>query len=175
VIYPWIYPVKRLAVNGRAGEWCRLPYPGHKKGCPKFNDDPGCPPKQWHVGRHFDLEKPLYLVHSEFDLEGDIIRRRELRLEAGKKPLSARQARCVLYWQETSRKQLRDRVRLAMYTFDCSQVAFCPEGMGVNVYATARISGLRLEKIRHLKTCRHVALIGTRKVTEKLPGNNGVK
>lgn len=156
-MYPWIIPVKRLVINEEAGEWCRLPYPGHKRGCPQYNKKPTCPPRIGHVGRHFDLSKPTYLVHSEFDLAADMERRR-----GDRENVTDRQLRCVLYWQEKSRKQLRERARLAVYALNLNQVTFCPEGMMVNVYATARLSGLRLEKIDGLKTCRHVALIGHR-------------
>lgn len=154
---PWLFRVKRLVINEEAGEWCRLPYPGHKKGCPMFNKKPTCPPKIGHVGRNFDLSGPLYLVHSEFDLNADIERRRKNWPDA-----TERQLRCVLYWQETSRDQMRQRAKLAVYNLNLNQVSFCPEGMMVNVFATARLSGLQLDKTRHLKICRHVALIGMR-------------
>ncbi len=48
-----------------------------------------------------------------------------------------------------------------MWTLGLNTITTCPEGMGVNVYATARAHGLILEKIRDLKMCRHIALIGS--------------
>lgn len=43
--------------------------------------------------------------------------------------------------------------------------ALCPEGMGLNVYVTARLAGLYLEKIHNLSICRHVALVGHSHIT----------
>jgi len=155
---PWVYPVKRLVLSEKAGDWCRLPYPGHPKGCPNFNKNPRCPPKIGHVRRHFELCDELYLVLYEFDLAAH-----EERMRALHPDWSEKQLRCVLYWQPKSRKQLKERARLAMFKLDLNQVTYCPEGMGVNVYVTARLAGLKLEKIRELRICRHVALIGNRK------------
>ncbi len=73
------------------------------------------------------------------------------------------QCRCVLYWQSTSRDQLAYRIKFALHTLQADASAAVPEAMGVNVYATCRLAGLQLEKIRTLKICRHVALIGWRK------------
>jgi hypothetical protein len=39
----------------------------------------------------------------------------------------------------------------------------CPEGMGVNVFATAIKAGLTLDKTKSIDICRHIALIGYRK------------
>ena len=159
---PWIIQVKRLVINERTAEWCRLPYPGHKRGCPKYGKDPLCPPKVGPLWCHFDLSGPLCLVHSEFDLPKDIGRRKLLNPKA-----TEAQLKCVLYWQDSSRKILRNRVRLAQYHYlhdqQLNEVSYCPEAMGLNVYATARLSGLHLEKIHDLKICRHVALLGRRK------------
>lgn len=154
----WIYSIKRLILNSKVGKWCQLPYPGHPKGCPKYGDikHEHCPPHASTVKEYFDLSKPLYLVHSDFDLEADIERRR--KMTPGQ---TERQYRCVLYWQGSSRKQMKERARAAMRTLGLNAYTACPEGMGVNVYATARIAGLRLERIRDLSICRHVALIGT--------------
>ena len=63
-------------------------------------------------------------------------------------------------WQSKSRKQLKDRILLAYRYVGSRWATTCPESYGVNVYATARVSGLILEPIKTLKTCRHVALLG---------------
>lgn len=151
----WIYKVKRLVTSHKAGDWCQLPYPGHKRGCPKYDNDDGCPPRVTGVRYCFDVSRPLYLVHSEYDLKG-----RAGDLQAIHPGWSERQCRCVLYWQSQSRKQLRDRVWMARFATGACVHTLCPEGMGVNVYVTARLAGLRLERIRGLSTCRHVALLG---------------
>jgi len=34
---PYVHQVKRLVITSKAGDWCRLPYPGHKRGCPNYD------------------------------------------------------------------------------------------------------------------------------------------
>ncbi len=65
-----------------------------------------------------------------------------------------------MYWQGTSRKQLRERVAIAKNEKETNITLYCPEAHGVNVYASAKKSGLKLERIKDLKICRHVALLG---------------
>ena len=36
----------------------------------------------------------------------------------------------------------------------------CGESIGVNLYATCLISGLKLERIKGLSICRHIGLVG---------------
>jgi len=152
---PWVYPVKRLVISDRVGKWCQLPYPRHPKGCPKYGVDNKCPPKAPTIKDFFDLSRPLWLVHSEFNLGNHI-----LKMEKKHPKWTLRQCKCVLYWQQTSRSQLNQRILEALLHTGAMASATIPEAMGVNVYATARISGLKLERIRHLEICRHVALIG---------------
>ena len=154
----WIYPVKRLIISNQVGEWCQMPYPDHPKGCPNFGKADKCPPEAPTVGDYFDLSSPLWLVHSEFNLADHIGRMQEKHPQ-----WSLKQCRCVLYWQSTSRKQLKNRIKEALSMTGANGSAMIPEAMGVNVYATAKLAGLRLERIRHLAMCRHVALIGSTK------------
>lgn len=153
----YVYKVRRLVISHKAGDWCRLPYPNHKNGCPNYGKADRCPPKAPMVQTVFDISKPLYLVHSEFDLKSHVG-----RMQSSHPEWSDRQCRCVLYWQPHSRKQLKDRVRMARFVLGTNIETSCPEGMGVNVYATARLSGLYLGKIKTLFICRHVALLGWR-------------
>jgi len=155
ILPAFILPVSRLVISDQVGEWCKLPYPGHLKGCPNYGVAERCPPLAPHVTDYFDTSRPLYLVHSEFDLTGH-----QQRMKEAHPVWTDRQCRCVLYWQPKSRKQLKERAAEAMRLLGLDAMAWVPEAMGVNVYATARTSGLILERIRDLKTCRHVALVG---------------
>ena len=153
-----IYQIDRLVISDKVSDWCRIPYPNHPKGCPNYGKKPRCPPNAPKIEEYFDISKPLYLVHSEFDLSKHVQEMKD------KHPTwSDLQCRCVLYWQSRSRKQLMKRVEYTMIK-NRMLTAFtdCPEGMGLNVYATARLVGLKLEKIHNLSICRHVALVGTR-------------
>ncbi|WP_319525754.1 hypothetical protein [uncultured Desulfosarcina sp.] len=152
----WLYPVKRLILSDRAGRWCRLPYPDHPKGCPNYGKTEKCPPKAPAAGDYFDLSRPTWLVHSEFNLASHIA-----RMEKKHPEWTLKQCRCVLYWQPASRRQLKYRIEEALSIVNADGSTLIPEAMGVNVYATARLSGLHLERIRHLEMCRHVALIGS--------------
>lgn len=151
--FSYVYPVKRLVFVPDPGKLCRRPYPGHRKGCPKFGDDDQCPPNTPKFWDFFHPDKPFCLVHSEFNLEAHAAGMKE------KRPYwSDRQCRCVLYWQSRSRAQLTERILEAMPS-ERVIYSMCPEGMGLNVFATAKLAGLRLEPIKGLKTCRHVALV----------------
>lgn len=154
----WILKVKRLVINDKARGWCKLPYPNHPKGCPNYINKPKCPPYAPFIEDIFDLSSPIYIVFSDFDLEKHVKYMKEKHPE-----WSDRQLRNVLYWQNKSRKQLRNRVIVAMNLLKTTASTFAPEANGVNVYATCFLSGLKLEKIKNLKICHHVALIGFKK------------
>lgn len=151
----WITPIKRLIFSGKVGNWCQLPYPNHPKGCPNYGKKKDCPPRAKKIWEVFDLKKSLYLINSEFDL-------RSFGLEMKKKhpDWTRKKCRCVLYWQPKSRKQLKDRISWTLTNLNLDVAFTIPEAMGLNVYATARINGLHLERIRNLQICKHVALAG---------------
>jgi predicted metal-binding protein len=159
-----VYRVEELVHARKVQDWCRLPYPGHPKGCPNYNKVKKCPPQCPYVTDIFDIKKPMYLIHSEFDLQAHVERLRLVHPN-----WYERQLRCVLYWQPKSRNQLYGRVRkfwrhnwghnLKEQQFEV--VHFMPESLGVNVYVTAAKAGLKLEPIKKLKICRHVALMGS--------------
>ncbi|TET67567.1 MAG: hypothetical protein E3J56_12655 [Candidatus Aminicenantes bacterium] len=117
----------------------------------------GCPPDALPIIEVMDLRKPIFIAFSEFDLSSHIQRMRKRHPE-----WSERQLRNVLYWQGTSRKEMRHWARIAQ-SYGCGDLVLtCPEAHGVNVYATCFCSGLKIQKIRELSICRHVALVGFR-------------
>ena len=144
-----------LISSEKTGQWCKIPYPNHKNGCPNYDKKYYCPPHAVKLVDILDMSRPLYIVHSEFDLG-----RHVKRMKSKHPEWTDRQCRCVLYWQGTSRKQLRERVRIAQHITGCNIISYCPEGQGINLYATCLKNGLKLEKIRHLSICRHIALLG---------------
>lgn len=144
----------KIVVSLKTGEWCLRQYPGHPKGCPNYNKKDGCPPNASFITEIMDLKKPVYIAFSEFNLSEHVERMRS------KHPTwTDRQLKNVLYWQNTSRSQMR-RARIARVRNGADLILICPEAHGVNVYATCFCSGLRLQKIKNLVICRHVALIG---------------
>lgn len=162
ILPAWVLPIEKPILSHRTGDWCRLPYPNHPRGCPNYDKVPRCPPEARWLLEVVDVTRPLFIVYSEFNLLNHVSRMKK------KHPgWSERQLRNVLYWQATSRKQLKERVKLAMiYTFT-TLVFYCPEAHGLNVYATCRKNGLNLEKIRRLGICRHVALLGFSYLTNR--------
>lgn len=156
--FNWITEIDRLVTTKKHGDWCRIPYEGHKKGCPNYGKKDDCPPKAPFIKDFLDTSKPMYLVNSVFNVEAHAIKMKQKHPE-----WSVKQCRCLLYWQGTSRKQLREKVAFAQRRLEVDTVLYVPEAMGVNVYATGAIVGLHLDKIRYLDTCRHVALLGVKK------------
>jgi len=155
----YVIPIKKLILFKNAGRrFCLLPYPNHPKGCPNYYKKKACPPLAPLASTYFDIFKPLYFIHSEFNLDAHIERMRQKHPQ-----WTGRQCRNVLYWQGTSRKQTRERVKKSAWELNTNAITECPEGMGINVYVTARISGLKLEKIRYLNPCIHISILGTRR------------
>jgi predicted metal-binding protein len=122
----------KLVLDPRAKVWCKLPYPGHPKGCPNFDKNPDCPPNAPDVSGFFNLDKPHYFIIESFDLNAHIERMRERHPD-----WSERQCRCVLYWQGTVRKNLKRKVGNFLNTHPGTTFTLIPEAMGVNVIKTA--------------------------------------
>jgi len=137
-----------------ANKWCVLPYHNHPKGCPNH---PKCKfSKRKHVEAEylFDLDAPKYIVYASFDLKA------HAKMMKQKLPKwTDRQCRCLLYWQ----RQVDNRVSKLAYAFveksGLRGYHMLAEGYGVNVYATAWLAGLKLERIRHINTVRKLVLL----------------
>ncbi len=86
--------------------WCRLPYPNHPKGCPNFNKNPLCPPKAEFLENVLNDFDTFYLVYAIFDLRKQ--RNRMLSLHPN---WSERQANCLLYWQGSVKKRLKEYIK----------------------------------------------------------------
>ncbi|MEM5789005.1 MAG: hypothetical protein AAGU11_16960 [Syntrophobacteraceae bacterium] len=147
----------RIVYSAKVGEWRRLPYPGHPKGCPNQGRPPFCPPNSTALVDYLDTARPVYLVFEYFWLKNHADGMRE------KHPgWTDRQCRNLLYWQGIVRAGLKRNVAAAMSILGCDVVTYCPEGQGVNVFATARLAGLALDKTRRICIDHHIALIGSR-------------
>lgn len=144
----------RIITSRKTGEWCQISYPGHPKGCPNYGRK-GCPPDAPFITEIMDLRRPVYIAFSEFNVYMHMCKMHKKHPD-----WSERQLRNVLYWQGTSRKQMRQRAKIAQFYGGGDVVLACPEAHGVNVYATCFYSGLKIQKIKYLTTCRHIALIG---------------
>jgi hypothetical protein len=156
-----------LILTKRTKSWCRAPYPGHPKGCPNYWGKCFAGGKDQLIlaDRFIDVNKPMYIVYNEFDLAAHMARMKE------KHPTwSERQLRNIYYWQNRSHAQLNKLVIQALkdiYGQPHSIVVLSGEGNGVNLYATCAIHGLKLDKIRTMKTCRHMVIIGKRRIVKR--------
>src|SRR3989344_5459104 len=94
-----VQDLKEIVTTDCANEWCRLPYPNHKKGCPNYNKK-DCPPKAAFFKNI--IKSPFKLVAVNFNLEEHAKRMKEKHHD-----WSDKQARCVLYWQKGVDKKLK--------------------------------------------------------------------
>ena len=115
-----------LVYDARAGsgEWCRLPYPGHPKGCPSVGMNVRCPTQSTPLEPCACL-----LVAVRFDLQawadGMKVKHPEW---------SDRQCRCCLYWQGKTRKRLKRLCEKARNeSFYNGDPVYTPEARGLDI------------------------------------------
>jgi len=156
-IQSFTLPVKKLVYSKRIQDCCKLPYTTHKNGCPCYGKKDSCPPETKLIDHYFDLTKPLYIVYEEFDLEAH-----SLKMKNKHPNWTDKQTRNLLYWQAGVRKKLNDKILYALTILNAEICSKKPEALGVNVYATAFLSGLKLERIKGLKIHRQIAIVGYR-------------
>lgn len=129
--------IESLIIDYRARDWCKMPYPGHKSGCPNYNHRSDCPPKVETIENYFDLTKDVHAVVCQFNLKEHI---EKMRLKHPN--WSERQLKCVLYWQPRVRKELKEMIKQYSLALPGSISTTCPEAMGVNVIKTMKKIGL---------------------------------
>ncbi|MCP8323816.1 MAG: hypothetical protein L6N96_06545 [Candidatus Methylarchaceae archaeon HK02M2] len=138
------------------GVWCRLPYIGHPKGCPNYGKRETCPPKAPKY--RTIVNHPYYLIAFQFDLEIHTKRMKELHPS-----WSNRKARCLLYWQGSVKKKLRDEALSFISSQEDDWILLeTPEANGVDVFKTCERVGLILEK-NPRKIVWKILIIGKRK------------
>ena len=142
---------------------CFSSYYNHPKGCPNAygkcwnKDGQKC---QRMLDSIIDLDKPMYLIYNEFDVESwsKVMKRKHPNW-------TERQCRCLLYWQGRTRAKLRQKTGLAKVMFGLSLTVLTrPEYYGVNIYATfLNATGIILDPVSDVKICRHVVILGNLK------------
>ena len=158
-IQSFVLPVKKLIFRPQIQDFCKLPYLGHKNGCPNYGQRFYCPPTVGLIDNYIDITKPMFLVIEEFDLQAHIN-----RMQIKHPHWSDRQSRCVLYWQKGVRNKLLPKIKLTMEILKLSAYTVLPEAMGVQVYSTCYHSGLKLERIKGLKLHRQIAILGHKRI-----------
>ncbi|RLG17113.1 hypothetical protein DRN62_02100 [Nanoarchaeota archaeon] len=156
-----IKKLKEVVIDHRSRAWCRLPYPGHPKGCPNYGKDETCPPKAPLLEEI--AEPPFVLVAVKFDLEEHVKRMKERHPN-----WSDRKARCLLYWQKKVDKRLREICEKVASDMPNALILYKPEAHGVHVFETCRRAGLTLER-NPKKVVWKVAIIGTKRNSSYQP------
>jgi hypothetical protein len=142
-----IIKLKKIFFVNDPSALCRLPYPGHPKGCPNWNRSPNCPPKAQRIEEEYDLSKASYFVIQPFDIASQ-----KEKMKALHPNWSDKKCACCLYWQNGVRKKLtvgvyafKQKLYAANwgYSFDYELI---PEAMGIDVFETAHYHGLSIER-----------------------------
>lgn len=136
------YNVDELVINRDAKNWCNLPYPDHKNGCPNYGEKDVCPPNAPDIEDFIDTDKQKWFVTGKFDI-GEF----EERMGERHPNWTKKKKRCNLYWQKSVKKKIRERVEEFKGSKEGQFVSTeLPEALGVQVFATARNLGIPLKK-----------------------------
>lgn len=142
---PWA-KVKPILLEYEPRYLCERRYAGHPRGCPNYGDRPSCPPSAeiW-TPDSFD-NHITFVVWNVFQFGAHVAEMRK------KHPgWSERQCACCLYWQGGARKRLGkilDQFRQWSWKSHAPETPLiytCPEAHGVNVTATMKRIGIKLE------------------------------
>lgn len=132
--------LKQIVLDDRArGAWCKLPYPGHPKGCPNF---PDCIKERSSFEKitSYDYTK-WFAVIEEFDLKAHAKKMKD------KHPnWSERQCRCLLYWQGGVRKRLFEKAHKVVRPFSNDIILNIPEAHGINIFETMEKVGVKISR-----------------------------
>jgi predicted metal-binding protein len=157
--------------------WCQLPYPNHPKGCPNFNKNPLCPPNMNFMKDILQKYHYFYIVYAKFDLKSQ--RKRMLERHPN---WSKKQAECLLYWQNSVKKELKEKLERILlknnekeiFLLSCGsgfklkryKSNFIPsmEAAGINVYNILENNNIEFE----LKPVKKVILVNLLCSKEKL-------
>lgn len=146
-----------LRINMKAREWCKLPYPGHPKGCPNYGDpkhEGVCPPSAPLIHEFINTKLPIFLIVEEFNLALHV-----QKYKINHPNCTDKQAKCVLYWQNSVRSKLRKQCEIFRHLHPDFIITLCPEAMGVNVIATAQIAKVPI-KVKPEDIVYKIALAG---------------
>lgn len=131
-----VKPVIDFSVRGL----CLKPYHNHPKGCPNWDKRSDCPPECPTIDEIINLDKIVYAIYHKFDMCDHINKMKE------KHPnWTDYQLRCVLYWQNGARKQLKSNILKFLKQFPSLSIVKNPEASGVNLTETMKNSGIILD------------------------------
>ncbi len=129
----------KLVINKDAREWCKMKYPDHPNGCPNYGEKEECPPKAPEIEDFIDLDENHYFIVAKFNIQ-----EQEKRMLEEHPDWTKKQARCVLYWQSSVKKRLRQEV--SKWERKGYVGTLIPEAMGVHVLRTGRKIGIDIKR-----------------------------
>ncbi|MBD3228697.1 MAG: hypothetical protein GF329_10980 [Candidatus Lokiarchaeota archaeon] len=139
-------------------KWCLLPYPNHPRGCPNYNKNPLCPPFAEFLEEKVKKFNYFYLIYAVFNF------REYTRKMMKRHPTwTERQARNLLYWQNSIKKMIRDHLKrilhensnLEFYLLGCGsgfndksfkqEKIYSMEAAGINVFSVLKNNDISFE------------------------------
>lgn len=131
-------------------DWCKIPYAGHPNGCPNYGKKSTCPPKSKYMEKIKSKYKFFYLIYVTFDFKNYKEYRKD---NFGDKEPTERQEKCLIYWQNSTNKALRDFVRPMLRSdrllLSCGSGLFNSQSMesaGIFVFRTFQLNNIYYEK-----------------------------
>lgn len=118
---------------------CTQPYYQHKYGCPNFGVRDDCPPNTKSISEEFDLSS-INILLLEFPLEDYFYQRQEVHPNWTKRALINPR-----HWQNHLRACMDDEWENVEDDYPGYEMVMNPEGQGVNVEETLKLSGIDLD------------------------------
>ena len=143
---------KSIKFTKKTRLWCQLPYPNHPKGCPNYYKNPNCPPSAKFMKKILSDYLHFYLIYAKFDLK--IQKERMLLLHPN---WSNRQANCLLYWQNSVKKELKNYIKkiyIMNKNFDLFLLS-CGSGFNSNDYNQGKVYSMEAAGIDVFKTLKN--------------------
>jgi len=139
-----LLPLKEIVYQPAVRKLCFRPYPNHKHGCPNYGRKPYCPPKHLLLDECIDRSKPVYAVAFKFDIGSHA-----KKMRAKHPDWTERQVYNLYFWQTQARKILFSNAYKFLRQLKKKNkryyIEYCPEAAGVNLTATMKNIGIRLQ------------------------------
>jgi hypothetical protein len=147
---------KTIIFSEDVEEWCLRPYPNHPNGCPNFNHHL-CLPYAPFLRDYIDNYSYFYLVYVHFNFAKYKESRKEENPEFFN---SENRLKCLLYWQNSVKKLLREKIERLIHLNTDLLIAGCGSGMrikgynydvysmeamGINVFSTLKLNKIPFE------------------------------
>lgn len=153
----YIYEVKTLIIDYNCRNFCKIPYHGHKNGCPNYGKSEICPPKICLIKDFINLNKPIWFIIEEFNLKNHVE-----KMKINHPDWSYTQLKNLLYWQNGVRKNLKIKTEKFINNhIDKNKLIYTliPEAMGVMVIDTALNLNIPIER-KPINKIIKISLIG---------------